>query len=610
MCGIVAKYYIDKSRFNSTDLRGMMQSIYHRGPDETGSFEDGRAALGFQRLSIIDTASGNQPLYNEAKDIVVLANGEIYNFRDLRRLLESKSHRFRTKSDCEVIVHLYEEYGEDFISRLNGMFAFCLYDTRNETLLVARDRMGIKPFYFYEHDKCFVFGSEIKGILASKDVARKPEEGVLDEYLIFRSLADSRTFFSGVKVLKPGTCMVLSPEGSRTSTYWNADIIHPLQKASEAVERIAETMRNSVERQMVSDVPLGTLLSGGVDSSWVSALAGIKNEGLKTFTVGFEEEAYDETPQARLLADTYNLDYHELKIGNKEFADTLPLAIHYHDEPLNHANSVQIYLICKYAKQYVKVLLTGEGADELFGGYPRYYICNLGDRFERLSKPMQRIIPHLLNILPFRKIRKLKDSFGMTPRDLVLWNAAFNKNKVVAWLLDKEKPDIQNRSKMLDENWKAHLTTMDNLLLFERMAYLHGILIRQDKMSMAASIESRVPILDNEMIDLADSISTDVKIRNLQPKHLFKLAATQIVPRQIVYKKKVGFGVPMASWLRDSRGMGRYCDFLIESSDRIEGLNRKKLEGLVKQHQSGAADNDDILWPLINYSLWYAANFN
>ena len=609
MCGIVGKYYFHRKDFNSSDLPEMMRSIYHRGPDESGRFEEGRMALGFQRLSIIDTVSGSQPLYNEKKGIVVFANGEIYNFRELRHLLESKGHQFRTKSDCEVIPHLYEEYGENFVPKLNGMFAFCLYDTRSERLLLARDRMGIKPFYFYQNGKVFVFGSEIKGILASADVTPQQETGVLDEYLIFRSLADSRTFFSGVRAIKPGTCMVLSPEGSRTYTYWSPERKLIEARESETVNRIVETLSASVQRQMVSDVPLGTLLSGGVDSSWVSALAGLRNERLRTFTVGFEETAYDETAYAKLLAGTFNLDYHELKIGNKEFADTLPLAIWHHDEPLNHANSVQIYLICRYAKQYVKVLLTGEGADELFGGYPRYYICKLGEQFTSLNKHVQRAILHLFNLLPFRKVKKLRENLGLTPTELVLWNAAFTKSQVVSWLLDKEKPNIQHRTSLLQDNWQAELGTMDNLLLFERLAYLHGILIRQDKMSMAASIESRVPILDNEMIELADSIGSDVKIKRLQPKHLFKTAATRTVPRQIVYKNKIGFGVPIGLWLRDRNGMGRYCDLLLDLSDRVNGLNRKKLETLVKQHEVGLANHEDILWPLINYAIWHETYF-
>ena len=220
---------------------------------------------------------------------------------------------------------------------------------------------------------------------------------------------------------------------------------------------------------------------------------------------------------------------------------------------------------------------------------------------------MQTAILHLLNLLPFRKIKKLRENLGLKPTELVLWNAAFTKSRVVSWLLDKEKPDIQNRTSLLQDNWQEELSTMDNLLLFERLAYLHGILIRQDKMSMAASIESRVPILDNEMIELADSIASDVKIKKLQPKHLFKTAATQTVPSQIVYKNKVGFGVPIGLWLKDREGMGRYCDLVLDLSNKVGNINRRKLEELVKQHRAGSANHEDILWPLINYALWYTA---
>jgi asparagine synthase (glutamine-hydrolysing) len=604
MCGIVGKYFFREETPRIHDLTAMMKAIYHRGPDESGTFCEGRVALGFQRLSIIDTVSGGQPLYNETKTVVVMANGEIYNFRELRHSLESKGHTFRTHSDCEVIAHLYEEYGEAFVPKLNGMFAIVVYDTVKEQLLIARDRMGIKPFYFYQDEKVFIFGSEIKGILASDEVSPRLESSVIDEYLIFRSLANSRTFFSGVKVMKPGTCFVLSPQGSRTLTHWSPQLEVSEGSTSQIVGRISDVLRTSVERQMVSDVPLGTLLSGGVDSSWVSALAGMKNERLKTFTVGFEEDEYDETPYAQLLARTFNLDYHERKIGNKEFADTLPLAIWYHDEPLNHANSVMIYLICKYARQHVKVLLTGEGADELFGGYPRYYICKIAERFLKLGAPVQNVASLVLQSFSSHKIRKLRENLGRTPDELVLWNAAFAKSQTIAWLLDKDKPDIESRVEVLRSNWNADLSTMDNLLLFERIAYLQGILIRQDKMSMAASIESRVPILDNAMIELADTIASDAKIKRLKPKYLFKAAATRTIPSEIVYKKKVGFGVPIGSWLRDSDGMGRYTDLLLDTSDRIPGLNRARLETIVNEHRTGEANHEDVLWPLVNFAIW------
>ena len=368
MCGIVGKYFIDPRCFNSSDLVKMMESIHHRGPDSSGSFQDERVALGFQRLSIIDTTSGDQPLYNEASSIILFANGEIYNYKVLKPQLIAKGHLFKSNSDCEVIVHLYEEYGYSFLEKLNGMFAFCLYDREKQLLLIARDRVGIKPMYFYKDARVVVFGSEIKGILAAEEVSIQEEENVIGEYLCFRYLANRRSFFSGVKSLDPGTCIELSIDGCKFIHYSASSVTIKEYDEKEIINCLDNTLSNSVERQMMSDVPLGTQLSGGVDSSLVSAIAGGFHHGLKTFSVGFYEDKYDETDYAKMLAQFSNLDYHEVKIDNKQFSDILPQVIWYHDEPLCHANSVQMYLLCKYAREHVKVLLTGEGADELFAG--------------------------------------------------------------------------------------------------------------------------------------------------------------------------------------------------------------------------------------------------
>jgi len=604
MCGIVGKYYFERNLFSSHDLQGMMKAIEHRGPDDQGEYCNERVALGFTRLSIIDTVSGHQPLFNERKTIVLIANGEIYNFRELRETLISMGHEFRTKSDCEVIVHLYEEYGDQFITQLNGMFAFCLYDSDTEKAIIARDRIGIKPLYFYHDSKVLVFGSEIKGIIASDVVPCEKRAHILDEYLCFRSLSNWRTFFSGIDVLEPGSCIIARGSEFRLWKFWKPEIKDRGEDDSSIIRNIDETLNACVKRQMISDVPLGSLLSGGVDSSWVSAVAGRHLKNMNTFTVGFQESEYDETRYAKMLASSFGLNYHDIKVGNKEFADFLPQAIWYHDEPLTHANSVQIHLICKYAKQFVKVLLTGEGADELFGGYPRYYICKLGNYFYKLNSYTQKSVLHTLNLIPERRIQKLRSFLGQRDQELVLLNAEFVKWNKLSRILDHDQPEISQRVQLLDRTWNPNLDIMDNLLIFEQKSYLQAILIRQDKMSMGASIESRVPILDNQMVSLANSIPARKKINYLQPKHLFKKSATKNIPKKIVYKRKVGFGVPIGFWLRDKDGMGRYLDLLMDRADYVDGVNRTKLEEMIKDHKSGKENHEDIIWPLINYVLW------
>jgi len=325
---------------------------------------------------------------------------------------------------------------------------------------------------------------------------------------------------------------------------------------------------------------------------------------MDTFTVGFAEKDYDETIYARSLASTNGLEYHELKIGNRESADILPRIIWFHDEPLTHANSLQIHMICRYAREYVKVLLTGEGADELFGGYPRYYICKLGSIFLRQNYWVRKSILHALDMVSERRITKLRSSLGRIDKDLVLWNAEFMRWDRYAYLFERDEPDVSCRAQFLEKTWDPSLDALDNLLLFEQKTYLQAILHRQDKMSMGASIESRVPLLDNMMVSLAGSIPARKKINYFQLKRLFKKSAAENIPKKIVYKKKVGFGVPIGMWLMDRNGMGRYLDTLLERAPSLYSINKHRLCKIVEEHTSGTVDHEDILWPLINFTLW------
>lgn len=605
MCGIVGKYYLDQTAYRADDLDQMMQAIFHRGPDEAGSFCDDRAAIGFRRLSIIDTATGHQPLFNERSDLLAFVNGEIYNFRELRVDLEKRGHRFRTNSDCEVVVHLYEDFGPDFLPLLNGMFAICIYDTAKKSLLLARDRVGIKPLYLYQDSSKLCFASEIKGLLACNGVEAKLAEDVLDEYLCFRSLCNNRTFFSGIRAVEPGEYIVANESGIDSRRYWQHGQVPKLGLGTnDLINEITEAIESAVSRQLVSDVPLGALLSGGVDSSWVTALAGKRNCGLKTFTVGFEDAKYDETSYARIIAEQFGLDYHQLVLNGKQYADLLQKIVWFHDEPLNHANSVHIYSISKYAREHVKVVLTGEGADELFGGYPRYLICLFGLDFVRLSGPVKWLIQEGLDRMGGRRIEKLRSFMGMTPRELVLWNSRFLAPEKVRWLYEGAQLDLSYRFGLVDELFKANEDPLENLLHYEQRTYLQSILMRQDKLSMAASLESRVPMLDNAVLSLAESIPARRKLGFFQPKALLKRAAARKIPSQVVYKRKVGFGVPISNWLRDRAGLGRFFELLLDPSTNLGKINRNRLEQVVREHESNKANHEDVLWPLINFALW------
>jgi len=604
MCGIVGKFYFNPNQYDASDLPLMMKIIFHRGPDSSGTFTDGLVALGFQRLSIIDITTGNQPLYNETGKIVLIANGEIYNFRELRAILQSSGHVFKTKTDCEVIIHLYEEYGNSFVEKLNGMFAFCLYDSAKQLLLMAKDRMGIKPLYYCRTPDVLIFSSEIKGILAAHGISAMQEKDILDEYLCFGSLCNGKTFFSGIASVEPGSLMEITKNGIHTHRYWRPALVESMMSDDQFMEKIENSIQNSVERQMVSDVPLGSLLSGGVDSGWVSTIAGKLKPGIKTFTVGFPEQAYNEIPYARMLARSCGFDYRDLIIGNREFADSLAKTIWYHDEPLTFPSSVQTRLICKYAREFVKVMLTGEGADELFGGYLRQYLSKLQNQFLSFGDTSQRMISLALQYLPGRKMNVLRQSLVSSPYELVLCNAALAEKEKITWLFDKNELDISHRIEQLNKVWQKDLDTIDNLLLFDQQTYLVSILAVKDKMSMAESMELRVPLLDNEMIAMAQIIPGNTKLKKLQPKYLFKKAAARHIPRQIVYKKKIGFLVPVEKWLRDKAGLGRYLDQLIDTADKIDGLNKIKLEKIINEHRSGTKDHKAVLWHLINYAVW------
>lgn len=610
MCGIVGQINLNAEPVSDLNIRKMVDAVAHRGPDDAGIFIKRHVGIGFRRLSIMDTEGGRQPIYNEDNSIVLVTNGEIYNYQELRSKMIAKGHTFKTRSDVEVIVHLYEEYGDKFIDYLNGMYSICLYDIRNDLMILARDRMGIKPFYFLRTKKGIYFGSEIKGILASGEVESEKEEAVLEEFLVFRSLSNNRTFFRNIRSLGPGELMVINHGNPWIKKYYTQDY-HPIDvHDGDLPETVYRKLNDSVTRQLMSDVPVGTLLSGGVDSSFVTAVAASQYPNIKSFTVGFEDGIYDESRYARIVSGRFHTEYHEIKIGNEEFADHLPKAIWYHDEPLNHANSVQLYLISKYARQFVKVLLTGEGADEIFGGYPRYQINRLGLFLDSLGQKRKQWVIKPLAFIKSRKAKKLAWLLKYSLNDMIIMNSAFIRYPDWIDLLPNWEAAVSERQKVLGEVVSCTDDYLNQLLFFEQRTYLQSILARTDKMSMAASVEARVPFLDNEVVALANTIPGRDKLRLWRPKFLLKESAKTILPAEIVGRRKVGFGVPIASWLRNPKGLGRFLDPILEDEDIGERLSKRRLEQMVMEHKTSAADHAEILWPLINYSIWNGQFFN
>jgi asparagine synthase (glutamine-hydrolysing) len=612
MCGIAGIFrFSPPFPVEEAPLLSMRESMVHRGPDGAGLHRSGPVGLAHRRLSIIDLEGGSQPLPNEDGSLQLVCNGEVYNHVELRPELQKQGHRFRTRSDNEVILHLYEEHGLEFVHRLNGMFAFALWDEREQRLLLARDRLGIKPLYYHANKKQLLFGSEIKAILRYPGFNPRPRLEGIPEYLVFRHLAGEKTFFLDILNLLPGHLLTVDRTGYAIRRYWA-----PPEEPSEAPipepewrRKADELLQDSVRLRLRSDVPVGTLCSGGVDSSLVTALAGRHQRSpMHTFCVGFQESGFDERSYARLVSARYGTTHHELLIDSETFASQWPETIRLNDEPLDHPNSVAIYLISKLAKSHITVMLTGEGADELFWGYPRYQIPYLTARWGAWI----RIFSPLLDPdSPFP--RKLRDaSRNDSPFHInALYNSAFCDSGLPTRLLEKGPTvDLSFRQGCLEQG-RTSPSPLGNLQRLELRTYLVSILNRQDKMSMGASIEARVPFLDYRLVEAVCNYPAGANFRILRPKHHLKRIARGYLPRPITRRKKVGFAIPLSDWLRSPSGLGERLDLLRSRRFRERGLwNAGAVDALVEQHRSGRKDHANTLWTLLNLEWWFRTHID
>lgn len=609
ICGIAASdpsYLVPKET-----IEAMKASLEHRGPNDHGSYVCGNVGLGFRRLSIIDLQGGHQPMSNEDGRLWMVFNGEIYNHREIRGHLTSKGHTFKTNCDAECILHVFEEEGIEGFTRLNGMFAFALWDDSSKRLLLVRDRLGIKPLYYARTSEGVVFASEIKAIF--KHDAMKPEMDpeALEEYLIFRYTAGPRTMFRNINALQPGHYLCFENDSLRIGKYWDVQRNENRNDISEsdALAQFEELLRDSVKLRLMSDVPLGTFCSGGVDSSLTTAFAtDARGSAVDTFSVGFDEVEFDESNYALAVSKRYNTNHHKLTINNKTFADNLPRLIWHHDEPLSHANSVPIHCIADLARQYVTVVLTGEGSDELFAGYPRYIIaavCAIADGLPAIGKTG---LQKAFNLTNFRRLKKLGYFLNLPLDDVALFNGSFNNPQSVAKLmgssLSKNMPD--NRRSILADASLNGADLLERLLTLDLKTYLVALLHRMDKMTMAASIEARVPFLDHRLVEWGAQLPRHLKLRRLTTKYLVKKVAESYVPRDAIYRPKSGFGVPVSDWFRDEKGLGRYLALFDEPEFGQRGfLNTELVRKMVDEHRRCTADHGETLWDLVNLELWY-----
>ena len=624
MCGICGIFYSDRDwRVSGDALAGMNRRIVHRGPDDEGFFVEENVGLAMRRLSIIDVKTGHQPLSNENQDVWIVYNGEIYNHADLRADLEAKGHSYRTRSDTETIVHLYEEYGRDCVNYLRGMFAFVIWDRRRRVLFAARDRLGIKPLYYRWDGKAFLFASEIKAILAYPEVTAEFNRATLAEYLAFGYITGPATMFAGVRKLMPGHILELHENSEpEIHCYWDltTEVDHEPQPREYYVKAYREKLEASVNSHLMSDVPLGVFLSGGLDSSAVAAITTkIRGDRIQTFAVGYGEEAFSEFRYAREVAEHIQSDHHEVSLSREEFFETLPKLIWNEDEPLAWPSSVALYCVARLAREYVAVVLTGEGSDETLGGYTRYAWTLLNSRMDRAYRA---ITPSVLrgmlrkaiaaSPLPVAMHRKLEHTF--LARDGNSWPSFYYDNFFSAFASDDQiqllTPDAMASAGDAYAGsmtaWEtSHGDLLHRMLYADMNSYLIELLMKQDQMSMAASIESRVPFLDHELVEFTAKIPAQYSIQGLTGKFILKQAVEDLLPKSIIYREKMGFPTPWELWI-DGQQLHTLERLLLEPRSSERKLFRQEaVKRIFTEHRERKRDHSNRIWRLINLEIWH-----
>lgn len=623
MCGIAGILSLRPSiaigESQAEILDRMLMSIFHRGPDEDGRLVDGELAMGMRRLSIIDLSDGTQPIFNEDGRYGVVFNGEIYNYVELRRELEAKGHHFRTRSDTEVIVHLFEEYGEDCVEHLRGMFGFAVWDNQNRSLFVARDRVGIKPLYYSVQNNRLYFASEIKALLETPDVPRGVDRVGLSHYLSLKYVPAPRTLFDGISSLPPGHTLSVNDGKLQVRRYWDVSFKksrswNPKDSGheQEAVSELGDLLRESVRLRLRSDVPFGAFLSGGLDSSVIVALmAEQMGEPVRTFSVGFaESEGQDELPYAKQVADRFGCVHHTLSITSDDFLGYAEDVLWHLDQPIADQATVATHMVAKLAREHVKMVLTGEGGDELFAGYARYS----GERFSPLISSLPGVVRQAMRSAS-RKLpgmRRGKIAIGaLTQADeasrLANWFPMFGddtKSRLLAsWSEEGESSTKGLLASYLEQTDAT--TPLDRMLYCDTKTWLVDyLLLRGDKLTMANSLEARVPLLDHKLVEFAASLPDAWKLRGKTRKYLLKQFARTVLPESIIDRKKQGFPIPIEQWLR-GKAKPMMQDLLATSVVERRGLfDAKYVEQLVQSHVSGYADYSTELWGLMSFEMW------
>lgn len=576
-------------------VREMSRRIGHRGPDGEGFWDTPQGTLGHRRLAIIDVAGGAQPMFNENDSVGVVFNGEIYNFAELRPQLIARGHTFRTRSDTEVLIHGYEEWGEAMLSRLRGMFAFVIWDAGRRRLFIARDRLGIKPLYYWfdPATRQLTFASEIKALFANRSVPRTPNEDRLSEYLLFRHTSGAETLFAGVRELEPGTCGWLDAAGFTVRRYWSPSSPQRVAPLDVAVKEGQTVFENAVRSHLVSEVGLGTITSGGLDSSLVSTVAArALDRPIDTFCLGFTDPALDERPYAREVARRIGSNHHETVLTAELFAKELDRLTWMHDEPLSHPNAIAMYCVFEMARRDagIPVLLSGEGADEVFGGYDWYSAVYRREQIRRVFGPT--LTSALLRVALRGPARDLA-----SPHFLMLINA-LGRDPALTNL-----PAVREAVRRRATEYGTGCVGMEGMFRYDQLTYLQPLLQRQDRMSMAVGLEARVPFLDHPLVEWANELRASVKLGNGQPKSLLRKIAAPYLPPEIIDRRKVGFSLPLGEWLR---GPLRERLQTIRNSDSLVRtlLPSDTIVRMMEEHDRGERNRSTVLWTLLALEVW------
>ncbi len=617
MCGFAAWFDPEGGRPDPRWLAEAAAAIAHRGPDDDGVLIEDGVGLAFRRLSIVDLSTGHQPLSNEDGTVWIAYNGEVYNHADVRRDLESRGHRYRTTSDTETIVHAYEEWGEDCVTRLQGMFSFAIWDRPRRRLFVARDRLGVKPLYFARARGALVCASEIKALFAFPGVERRVHLLGVVEHLTLRYAAAPSTLFQGIEKLPPGHHLTADRTGHAVRRYWRVEAWEPKLELTDtqALGELSERLTESVRLELMSEVPLGALLSGGVDSSLVvAAMSKLLTRPVQTFAVGFDAPGpYSELPFARMVADHCHTEHRELMVGPADMLRELPRLVWHQDEPVSEPAAIPTYLVAQLARQTVTVVLTGEGGDELFAGYPKYAAEPTARRIAQLPSWIRMpLLDHGVDRLPFRfrKLQVLARSarFRGEPERLAAWFAGFAGDERRRLL----GPALAGHDAAAAGAFAAALAGTTALRPLDRMLDVDlklwladDLLMKMDKMSMAASLEARVPLLDHTLVEWAARLPDRFKIQGLEGKVLLKRLARKWLPNEIVDRPKVGFTVPLSPWFRGPL-RELVADTLLSPTCLARGYYRPEvLREVVEDHLQARRDRARELWTMLTLELWH-----